>query len=240
MPETKETSMRARNDLAADGGQIHVALAAGLGGLLLLIAVLLGAGSSIDQQNTIACQIQPAATNQATTAIPANYLNLYRKAGQQYQIAWNLLAAIGKIESDHGRDPGSGVHSGANVAGAAGPMQIGVGGAAGNNWGGTPRHRADAHAGGYGTNGNRDGWDDVYDPADAIPAAARMLKAHGAPANIRTAIFAYNHSNDYVNHVLHIADTYASHGVQAIAAADTPACEQAALGPLPPTTSRPK
>jgi cell wall-associated NlpC family hydrolase len=223
--------MPPRNDPPADSGQIQVALAAGLGGLFLLLAVFLGALTGIDQQDPAACQLPPTPTRTAATAIPANYLNLYRKAGRQYRIAWNLLAAIGKAETDHGRDPGPGVHSGANYAGAAGPMQIGIGGAAGNTWGGTPRHPSRAHAGGYGTDG--DGWDDVYDPADAIPTAARILKAHGAPANIHRAIYAYNHSTNYVDNILNIADHYASHGAQAIAAADDPTCEQAALGPLP-------
>jgi cell wall-associated NlpC family hydrolase len=213
---------------------MQTALAAAAGAFLLIVAIFLSASSSIDFQDPTGCQIQPAASGQAGTSIPANYLQLYRKAGQQYGIPWNLLAAIGKVESDHGRDPGSGVRSGANFAGAAGPMQIGIGGAATNNWGGAPRHRANAHVGGYGTDGNGDGWDDVYDPADAIPAAARLLKAHGAPAHIRQAIFAYNPSTDYVDHVLSVADSYARHGAEAIAAADNPACEQPAdNGPLP-------
>lgn len=72
------------------------------------------------------------------------------------------------------------------------------------------------------------------DPADAIPAAANILKTHGAPANIRSAVFAYNPSNDYVSTVLAQADRYANQGAQAIAAADSPTCEQTALGSLPP------
>jgi cell wall-associated NlpC family hydrolase len=211
--------------------------AAAAGAFLLMVAIFLSSASNMDVQDPTGCRIQPAASDQASTSIPANYLQLYRQAGQQYGIPWNLLAAIGKVESDHGRDPGSGVHSGANFAGAAGPMQIGIGGAASNNWGGAPRHRADAHVGGYGTDGDGDGWDDVYDPADAIPAAAHILKDHGAPANIRKAVFAYNPSTDYVDHVLAIADSYANHGAQAITAADNPACEQpAGNGPLPGNT----
>jgi cell wall-associated NlpC family hydrolase len=200
----------------ADEGEVHVAFAIGAGGLLLLVAVLLGAASGINQQNPAACQIQPAATSQASTSIPANYLHLYRKTGQQYGIAWNLLAAIGKIETDHGQSNLPGVHSGENFAGAAGPMQF-----IAATW------RS------FGVDGNGDGVKNRYDPADAIPAAARYLKANGAPGNIRTAIFAYNHSTDYVNTVLAKANQYASHGAQAIAAADSPTCEQAALGPLP-------
>ena len=81
--------------------------------------------------------------------------------------------------------------------------------------------------------GNADGWANVYDPADAIPAAARFLKAHGAPGHIRAAVFAYNPSTAYVNKVLGQAARYADHGAQAIAAPAAPACGQAAIGPLP-------
>lgn len=112
-------------------------------------------------------------------------------------------------------------------------MQIGIRGAAGNTWGGAPRHPANAHTGGYGTDGDGDGWDDVYDPADAIPAAAHYLRAHGAPGNIRAALFAYNHSNDYVDTVLAQANRYAHHGAQAVIAADNPTCDQATLGSPP-------
>ncbi|GAA4495762.1 hypothetical protein GCM10023191_036910 [Actinoallomurus oryzae] len=70
-------------------------------------------------------------------------------------------------------------------------MQTGIRGAAGNTWGGAPRHPTNAHTGGYGTDADGDGWDDVYDPADA-----HYLRAHGAPGNIRAALFACNPSND--------------------------------------------
>jgi hypothetical protein len=65
----------------------------------------------------------PSAT--ATTDIPANYLALYRTAATNCPgLDWTILAAIGKIESDHGRSPLPGVASGENHAGAGGPMQF--------------------------------------------------------------------------------------------------------------------
>ena len=75
-------------------------------------------------------------------------------------------------------------------AGAAGPMQFGIGGLAGNTWGGAPVHPASEHTGGYGIDGDHDGIVNVYDPGDAIPSAAAFLKAHGAPADIQAALFA--------------------------------------------------
>ncbi|HTZ44886.1 MAG TPA: NlpC/P60 family protein [Jatrophihabitans sp.] len=49
-----------------------------------------------------------------------------------------------------------------------------------------------------------------YDPTDAIYAAARMLCANGARdgADLHAAIYAYNHSDTYVNAVLAAAASY--------------------------------
>src|SRR5262249_26693204 len=43
---------------------------------------------------------------------------------------------------------------------------------------------------------------DPYNPVDAIFAAARYLRAAGAQSDLRAAILAYNHSNEYVDSVL--------------------------------------
>jgi cell wall-associated NlpC family hydrolase len=198
-----------------DQGAVHAPVAVALAAMVLpLLALLFGAGLITTQSPSGACgpqmAAQPGASTDARTGIPATYLRLYQDTGRRYGVPWNLLAAIGKAESDHGRDPSPGVRTGANWAGAAGPMQIGIGGKAGNTWGGPPRHRAARHTGGFGTDGNGDGWADVHDPADAIPAAARFLIAHGAPAEVNKAVFAYNPDPGYVRHVLAQAARYAT------------------------------
>jgi Transglycosylase SLT domain len=138
----------------------------------------------------------------ALADIPAAYLAIYRRAGTDQGLDWAVLAAIGKVESDHGRSRLPGVRSGVNCAGAAGPMQLGIGagdhgcGDAGDAWST------------YGVDGDGDGRRDVYDPADAIPAAARYLRAAGAPDDYRRAIFAYNHASWYVADVLATAARY--------------------------------
>jgi cell wall-associated NlpC family hydrolase len=114
--------------------------------------------------------------------------------------------------------------------------QFGIGGAAGNTWGGTPIHPATDHTGGYGIDGDHDGVVNVYDPGDAVPSAARYLKAHGAPGNLPGAIFANNHSPRYLSDVLAWAARYAAGGAPAITAAGSPQCAQA-VGPLPPGTA---
>jgi hypothetical protein len=176
--------------------------AAGAGALSLLalgaVVILIGVGAKAP---VAAFAINDASAT-AVADIPANYLVIYRAAGERYGLDWSVLAAIGKVETDHGRAQLPGVHSGVNCAGAAGPMQFGIGagdhgcGDAGNAWAT------------YGIDGDDDGDRDVYDPADAIPAAARYLRASGAPGDYRRAIFAYNHADWYVARVLEWATRY--------------------------------
>jgi len=64
----------------------------------------------------------------------------------------------------------------------------------------------------YGVDGNRDRRKDIMDPEDAIPAAARYLKASGAPKDMQRAVFAYNHAQWYVDKVLALAKTFAQGG----------------------------
>jgi hypothetical protein len=145
-------------------------------------------------------QAPPSATARAD--IPGGYLRLYqRAAGRCRGLSWSVLAAIGKVESDHGRSRLPGVRSGWNRAGAAGPMQFGIGvGRAGNAW---ARYGADFDGGGRRS---------VYDPGDAIPAAADYLCAHGAPRRLDRALYAYNHSWAYVAKVKTIAARYRAPG----------------------------
>jgi hypothetical protein len=138
----------------------------------------------------------------ARTDIPGGYLRLYRTAaGRCPGLSWSVLAAIGKVESDHGRSPLPGVDSGWNTAGAAGPMQFGIGvGRAGNAWAR------------YGADFDHNGHTSVYEPGDAIPAAARYLCAAGAPRRLDRALYAYNHSWAYVAKVKAIAVRYRARG----------------------------
>jgi hypothetical protein len=134
----------------------------------------------------------------ATADIPTGYLALYRQAAPHCPgLSWSVLAAIGKVESDHGRARPPGVNSGWNHAGAAGPMQFGIGvGRAGNAWAR------------FGRDHDHDGRTSVYDPGDAIPAAARYLCDAGAPRRLDAALYAYNPSSSYVAKVKAIARRY--------------------------------
>ena len=68
---------------------------------------------------------QPAATSAATAKVPPAMLSLYQEAAATCRgLPWTILAAIGTVESDNGQSTLPGVHSGANAAGAEGPMQF--------------------------------------------------------------------------------------------------------------------
>jgi membrane-bound lytic murein transglycosylase B len=138
---------------------------------------------------------RPKPTRAAAADIPRSYLRLYCQAGARSRVPWPVLAAIGKVESDHGRTRLPGVRSGSNWAGACGPMQIGCvpGSKAGNAWARYGRGRP-------------------HDPANAIPASARYLVDHGARRDLDRAIFAYNHSWTYVVKVKQLSRRYARGG----------------------------
>ena len=181
------------------------------GSSLLFSAGTGGLGCSGNEQQA-KDQLQSKVSNDAKNSIPSNYLMWYQKVGQQYGVPWVLLAGIGTVESDNGRDPSTGVSSGDNGFGAAGPMQIGIGGAAGNTWGGAPSHPASQKVAGVATDEDGDGVASVYDPADAIAGTAKDLLAHGVLTDPSTAIFAYNHLESYVQAVEGYANQYASGG----------------------------
>jgi len=130
----------------------------------------------------------------AKADIPRAYLVLYQSAATGCPgLSWGVLAGIGKVESDHGRSRAPGVLSGVNAFGCcAGPMQFNTRNGPASTW---------DH---YGRGGN------VYDPADAIPAAARLLCANGARGgrDVRGALYAYNHSAAYGRQVLTLARSY--------------------------------
>ena len=175
--------------------------AAGLGAavLFLLVALVvvgaLGGASwtASDPGSDEGAEATPSAI--ALRDIPPPYLRLYEQAAARYGLQWAVLAGIGKVECDDGRDssPSCTVEGSVNGAGAGGPMQF------------LPSTWAT-----YGVDADGDGRADRWDPADAIFGAARYLRAAGAPGDYRRAIFAYNHAQWYVEAVERWARLYAS------------------------------
>jgi membrane-bound lytic murein transglycosylase B len=105
-------------------------------------------------------------------AAAASKLRAWYAEGQQRSgVSWQVLAAVNFVESDFGRMRQT------SVAGAQGPMQFMP-----STWAA------------YGRG-------DVHDPQAAILGAARFLRAAGAPADERAALYRYNPSSAYVDAV---------------------------------------
>ncbi len=117
--------------------------------------------------------------------IPPFLLPIYQACGTQYGIPWQVLASINRIETAFG------TNLNVSTAGALGWMQF-----------------MPATWEAYGVDANNDGRKDPYNPVDAICAAARYLRASGGQEDLRTAIFAYNHADWYVDEVLLYANQY--------------------------------
>jgi hypothetical protein len=129
----------------------------------------------------------------ARREIPRRFLALYEQAAARYGLDWAVLAGIGKVECDHGRDadPSCSRPGAVNAAGAGGPMQF-----------------IAATWARYGVDGDDDGSADRWDAADAIFAAANYLSSSGAPRDYGRAILAYNHAGWYVAEVQRWAARY--------------------------------
>jgi hypothetical protein len=141
-------------------------MAIGAGVLLLSpVAALGGIASGV-------AGLPAAATPSAVamTDIPPTLLTTYQEAAARCPgLPWSVVAGLGKVESNHNR-PVDQVSS----VGAQGPMQF------------LPTTWAQ-----YRVDGNADGTANPFDPADAVPATADYLCAHGAQRNMPSAVAAY-------------------------------------------------
>jgi len=190
-----------------------------------------------------------------TAAIPSRALQAYRHAERllaaadpQCRLSWSLVAAIGKVESDHGRFAGNAL----DADGVARPGIYGI------PLDGRPGVAAipDTDGGRW----DRDAtWDRAVGPMQFIPGTWRTVASDAEPDGVRDpqdiddaaaaagvylcsgpgdlstasdayrAVHRYNRSDAYVRTVLSIADAYAR-GVREVSAASLPA---AAVAPAP-------
>lgn len=148
----------------------------------VILAVLLTLAFAIASVVTLlgAATPRPATVGTHAAEIPPDHLIVMQHAAAtSCGLPWSVLAAIAKIESNFGRNMAT------SSAGA-----IGYGQFLPSSWAA------------YGNGG------DPYDYRDAIPAMARYLCANGGPANLRAAIWAYNHADWYVEQILALAARY--------------------------------
>jgi cell wall-associated NlpC family hydrolase len=169
-------------------------------GLLVVVAVMVGSGSgpagsgsdTAGGAGTATAGAPGSGGVQPGVAIPPGWLVLYQQAATSCAgLSWSVLAAIGTVESGSGQSTAPGVWSGANGAGAEGPMQF-------------EPATFTAYAT-VGPGGARPA--SPFDPTDAVYTAAALLCGNGAGASstLRAAVADYNHSDSYVNTVLTLA-----------------------------------
>jgi soluble lytic murein transglycosylase-like protein len=123
-----------------------------------------------------------AAAHAGAIPIPPAYRSYYQGAARTCPgLSWTLLAAVGQVESGHGRN------NGPSAAGAVGPMQF------------MPRTFQS-----FAVDGDHDGRRDPWDPVDAIYTAAHFLCSYGAgsPAGVPRSLLHYNNAQWYVELVL--------------------------------------
>lgn len=181
-------------------------------------------------------QLATAAVQYPGTDIPRLILDAYRRAAATVQasgclLPWSALAAIGKIESDHGRTQ----HAALTIAGdlvppIIGPRLDGTNGTARiadtdhGRWDGDPTFD---HAVGpmqiipstwavIGRDGNNDGVADPNNIYDATLGAAVYL-CRASPAvrasndqALSQAFFSYNHADFYITEALALTHLYAT------------------------------
>lgn len=173
----------------------------------------------------------PAGAGTGEAGIPATVLDAYKKAEAQLaqakpgcNLPWQLLAAIGKVESGQARG-GNVTADGTTVSPILGPVLNGSGFA----------NIRDTDNGAYdgdstfdravgpmqfipstwawaGRDGNADGKKDPNNIYDAALAAGHYLCRYGwdmaTTSGMRTAILSYNNSTDYLNTVLSWLEYY--------------------------------
>ena len=153
-------------------------------------------------------------------AIPVEYIPIYMEAGEKYNVPWTLLAAHHRIETRF-----STMRKLVSPVGAEGHLQfmpctfvgwkhpscsgLGEGDI-------SEKEKTDpdviAKYGGYGVDANGDGVADPFDIEDAIYSAANFLSIAGASkGNIEKAVYQYNHSEEYVEDVLHYYKLYSAY-----------------------------
>lgn len=177
------------------------------------------------------------ASGLAASGIPSTALAAYQQAAAREKsvnprcrLEWPLLAAIGRVESNHGRFAGATLHS----DGLSTPRVVGIpldgNGTAvirdtdGGRLDGDrtydravgPMQFIPSTWASWGVDANHDGTRDVFNIFDAAAAAADYLCAAGRDLSTLRGqvqgILSYNHSDAYVSLVLGVERIYASPG----------------------------
>ncbi|HYQ78810.1 MAG TPA: lytic transglycosylase domain-containing protein [Solirubrobacterales bacterium] len=171
-------------------GVSPAAAALPLAGLLVLIAFVMGIAIAAGGAGACGGGSQSETTGTLSGGVPKRFAPIYLAAAAKYRLGSRgaaMLASIHFNETTFGTNTVNTTGSGAE-----GQMMF------------MPETWAM-----YGVDANGDGHKDPEDPEDAIFAAARYLRASGAPGDWHEAIFAYNHAEWYVDRIFADAKRFA-------------------------------
>jgi membrane-bound lytic murein transglycosylase B len=148
-------------------------------------------------------------------SIPEAYLPIYQAAAEEYDIPWELLASVHRVETIFSTmDPL------VSPVGALGHFQFMP-----RTWVGWSHPGSDLGQmeddiditdlaliqtnQGYGIDASGNGKADPFELDDSAFAAAKYLADHGAAqGEFEKALYAYNQSQDYVDEVMHYYEAY--------------------------------
>ncbi|ADC51832.1 hypothetical protein BpOF4_18965 [Alkalihalophilus pseudofirmus OF4] len=150
--------------------------------------------------------------------IPEEYVPIYQDAADEYDVPWELLASVHRVETIFSTmDPLI------SPVGAVGHFQFMPRTWVGWSYPGgdlgqiedeidiTDVALIEEHRG-YGVDATGNGVADPFDMYDAAYSAARYLADHGASdGEYEEALFAYNQSQEYVNQVMGYFNSYKQH-----------------------------
>jgi transglycosylase-like protein with SLT domain len=182
---------------SSDRGFSSALAAVPIAGLLLVIAFVMGIAVAVGGSADCGGEGEDLAGT-LKGGVPRKFVSIYEAAAGRYRLGPRgpaMLASIHFNETTFGTNTVNRTGSGAE-----GQMMF-----MSETWAA------------YGVDANGDGKKDPYDPEDAIFAAARYLKASGAPGNWHDAIFAYNHAEWYVERVFSDARRFGGAGMEALA-----------------------
>ena len=205
-----------------------------LKGKALLVFVAVGAATSVlalAMLSMVGVEAAKSAPSDVALAdIPPAALEAYLAAGDHCEgLQWNVLAGIGKVESNHGRVFGGQIEGDGDVVPPIFGAALNGSGAGGNTtpwpsgqwegqWGLTspwlralgPMQFISPSWSAFGQDGNGDGVEDPHNIFDGALAAAQLLceSQGGEITDISDALFSYNRSTEYGELVLHWARLY--------------------------------
>jgi hypothetical protein len=182
----------------SDGGFSPALAAVPAAGLLVLIAFVMGIAVAAGGSSNCGSEGE-AVAGTLKGGVPKKFVPIYQGAAAKYRLGARgpaMLASIHFNETSFGTNT-----TNTTGSGAEGQMMF------------MPETWA-----AYGVDADGDGKKDPYDPEDAIYAAARYLRASGAPGNWHDAVFAYNHAEWYVARVFQDAKTFQGVGAAPVEA----------------------